>query len=67
MKKSKVIDMIAAICLLIGSVINIVELFVQVHIAVSAAATALVLITVILWLAVLPRVKRNEEHTDDNE
>ncbi len=57
MNKVKVVDLLASLCLLIGSIINIIELFVDVHIAISAIATVLILISVILWLVVLKRMK----------
>ena len=57
MNKVKVVDLLASICLLIGSIINIVELFIDVHIVVSVIATVLIFVSVILWFIVLKRMK----------
>lgn len=57
MNKVKVVDLLASLCLLIGSVINIVELFIDVHIVVSIIATVLIFVSVILWFIVLKRMK----------
>ena len=57
MNKVKVVDLLASLCLLIGSVINIVELFIDVHIIVSIIATVLIFVSVILWFIVLKRMK----------
>ncbi len=57
MNKVKVVDLLASVFLLIGSVINIVELFIDVHIILSIIATVLIFISVFLWLVVLKRMK----------
>lgn len=57
MKKVKVVDLSASICLLIGSIINIVELFIDVHIVISIIATALIFVPIFLWFIVLKRIK----------
>lgn len=57
MKKVKVVDLLASICLLIGSIINIVELFIDVHIVISIIATALIFVSIFLWFIVLKRIK----------
>ena len=57
MNKVKAVDLLASLCLLIGSVINIVELFIDVHIIVSIIATVLIFVSVILWFIVLKRMK----------
>ena len=57
MKKVKVVDLLASICLLIGSIINIVELFIDVHIVISIIATALIFVPIFLWFIVLKRIK----------
>ena len=57
MNKVKVVDLLASLCLLIGSVINIVKLFIDVHIIVSIIATVLIFVSVILWFIVLKRMK----------
>ena len=57
MNKAKVVDLLASICLLIGSIINIVEIFIDVHIVISLIATILIFISLILWFFVLKRIK----------
>ena len=57
MSKVKIVDLLASICLLIGSIINIVELFIDVHIAISIIATVLILVSIFLWFVVLKRMK----------
>ncbi len=61
MRKVKIVDLLASICLLIGSVINIVELFIDVHIAISITATIFIFISLILWFVVLKRMKSKKE------
>ena len=53
----KVVDLLASICLLIGSIINIVELFIDVHIVISIIATVLIFVSIFLWFIVLKRIK----------
>lgn len=57
MNKVKVVDLLASLFLLIGSVINIVELFIDVHIAISIISTILILVSLILWFVVIKRMK----------
>ncbi|MEE1018589.1 MAG: hypothetical protein UH824_03800 [Acutalibacteraceae bacterium] len=57
MNKVKVVDLLASICLLIGSIINIVELFIDVHIVISIIATVLIFVSIFLWFIVLKRIK----------
>ena len=57
MDKIKAVDLAASICLLAGSIINIVELFISVHFIISIVAIVLVLISFFLWFVVLKRMK----------
>ncbi len=57
MGKIKAVDLMASVCLLIGSIINIVEIFIDVHIVISVIATILIFISLILWFVVLKRIK----------
>ena len=57
MGKVKIVDLLASICLLIGSIINIVELFIDVHIVISIIATVLIFVSIFLWFIVLKRIK----------
>ncbi len=57
MNKVKIVDLLASVCLLIGSIINIIELFISVHIVISVIATILIFVSLILWFVVLKRMK----------
>lgn len=57
MGKVKIVDLLASICLLIGSIINIVEIFIDVHIVISVIATVLIFVSIFLWFVVLKRMK----------
>ena len=57
MNKVKVVDLLASLCLLIGSVINIVKLFIDVHIVISIIATVLIFVSIFLWFIVLKKIK----------
>ncbi len=57
MNKVKAVDLLASVCLLIGSIINIVELFINVHIVISVIATILIFASLFLWLVVLKQIK----------
>ena len=57
MDKIKAVDLMASVCLLIGSIINIVEIFIDVHIVISVIATILIFISLILWFVILKRIK----------
>lgn len=59
----KAVDLTASVCLLIGSVINIVELFIDVHFIISVVATVLVLISFFLWFVVLKKMKSEKSDT----
>lgn len=57
MSKVKIVDLLASICLLIGSIINMIDSFVDVHIVISTIATVLLFVSIFLWLVVLKRMK----------
>ena len=57
MDKIKALHLAASVCLLIGSIINIVELFINVHFINSIVATVLILVSFFLWFVVLKRMK----------
>ncbi len=61
MDKIKAVDLMASVCLLIGSIINIVELFIDVHFIISIVATVLILISFFLWFVVLKRMKSKKQ------
>lgn len=58
MNTIKWVDLLASVCLLAGSIIKIVEGFVDVHFVLSIAAIVLILTALFLWLVVLKRMKK---------
>lgn len=60
MNKFECVDLIASVCLIIGSIIQIVEIFIDVHFIISVIAIVLILSAVFLWLVVLKRMKKNK-------
>lgn len=61
MHKIKIIDLLASICLFIGSIINIIEIFVELHILFSVIATVFILISLVLWFIVYRQSKSNKQ------
>ena len=57
MGKEKIVDLLASLCLLTGSVINIIKALVDVHIVISIIATVLIFVSIFLWFVVLKRMK----------
>lgn len=57
MGKEKIVDLLASLCLLTGSVINIIKALVDVHIVISIIATVLIFVSIFLWFVVLKRIK----------
>ncbi len=57
MNKEKIVDLLASLCLLTGSVINIIKALVDVHIVISIIATVLIFVSIFLWFVVLKRIK----------
>ena len=60
MNKFECVDLIASACLIIGSIIQIVEIFIDVNFIISVIAIVLILSAVFLWLVVLKRMKKNK-------
>lgn len=60
MNKFECVDLIASVCLIIGSIIQIVEIFIDVHFIISVIAIVLILSAVFLWIVVLKRMKKNK-------
>lgn len=60
MNKFECVDLIASVFLIIGSIIQIVEIFIDVHFIISVIAIVLILSAVFLWLVVLKRMKKNK-------
>ncbi len=69
MKRINVLQLIASILLLVGNVINLLNLFMEIPFVVYMCSGPLFLISVILNSVVLAKeikLKRIEEDTDDN-
>lgn len=60
MNKFECVDLIASVCLIIGAIIQIVEIFIDVHFIISVIAIVLILSAVFLWIVVLKRMKKNK-------
>ena len=60
MNKLKIVDLLASLCLLIGSIINIVELFIDVHMVISVIAAILIFVSLILWYFIHKRIKSSK-------
>lgn len=60
MNKFECVDLIASVFLIIGSIIQIVEIFIDVHFIISVIAIVLILSAVFLWIVVLKRMKKNK-------
>lgn len=61
MNKVNVVEFLASLCLLMGSIMNLVELFVDVHRSISIIATLLILISAILWFIAIKRRKSSKQ------
>lgn len=57
MSKAKIIDLSASLCLFIGCIIKIIKLFVDIHIAISIFADALICTALIPWFVVFKQTK----------
>ena len=60
MDKAKIVNLLASVLFLIGAVISIVELFIEVHKAISISATVLMLVSLVLWFVVVKCLKNKK-------
>ena len=60
MDKAKIVNLLASVLFLIGAVISIVELFAEVHKAISISATVLMLVSLMLWFVVVKCLKNKK-------
>ena len=66
MKKVNVLQLIASICLLIGSIINLLNLLIEIPFAIYVCTVPLLLISVILFVIVMmKRIKIRKQDKRD--
>ena len=61
MKKVNVLQLIASICLLIGSIINLLNLLIEIPFAIYVCTGPLLLISVILFVIVIMKQVKNRK------
>ena len=61
MKKVNVLQLIASICLLIGSIINLLNLLIEIPFALYVCTVSLLLISVILFGVVIVKQIKNKK------
>ena len=61
MKKVNVLQLIASICLLIGSIINLLNLLIEIPFAIYVCTGPLLLISVILFVVVMMKQIKNRK------
>ena len=61
MKKVNVLQLIASICLLIGSIINLLNLLIEIPFAIYVCTGPLLLISVILFVIVMMKQIKNRK------
>ena len=61
MKKVNILQLIASICLLIGSIINLLNLLIKIPFALHVCAAPLLLISVILFGVVIVKQIKNKK------
>ena len=66
MKKVNILQLIASICLLIGSIINLLNLLIEIPFALYVCTGPLLLISVILFIIVfLKQIKNKKQNKND--
>ena len=66
MKKVSVLQLIASICLLIGSIINLLNLLIEIPFALYVCTGPLLLISVILFIIVfVKQIKNKKQNKND--
>ena len=67
MKKINVLHLIAAICLLFGCVINLLEICIEIPLALSVCSLPLLLASVVLHIILLRRYTKKKQEKKDGE
>ena len=66
MKKVNILQLIASVCLLIGSIINLLNLLIEIPFAVYVCTGPLLLISVILFIIVfVKQIKNKKQNKND--
>ena len=66
MKKVNILQLIASICLLIGSIINLLNLLIEIPFALYVCTGPLLLISVILFIVVfIKQIKNKKQNKND--
>ena len=66
MKKVNILQLVASICLLIGSIINLLNLLIEIPFAVYVCTGPLLLISVILFIIVfVKQIKNKKQNKND--
>ena len=65
MKKVSVLQLIASICLLIGSIINLLNLLIEIPFALYVCTGSLLLISVTLFIIVLVKLIKSKKNKND--
>ena len=65
MKKVSVLQLIASICLLIGSIINLLNLLIEIPFALYVCTGPLLLISVTLFIIVLVKLIKSKKNKND--
>ena len=65
MKKVNVLQLIASICLLIGSIINLINLLIEIPFALYVCTGPLLLISVTLFIIVLVKQIKSKKNKND--
>ena len=66
MKKVNILQLIASICLLIGSIINLLNLLIEIPFALYVCTGPLLLISVILFIIVFVKQKKNKKQNKND-
>ena len=66
MKKVNILQLIASICLLIGSIINLLNLLIELPFALYVCTAPLLLISVILFIIVFLKQRKNNKRNKND-
>lgn len=67
MKKVKVLQLTASLCLLFGCVINLLDLWIKIPLAISACSLPLLLASVVLHVILLIKYMKDKQQKKDGE
>ena len=67
MKKVNVIPLIATLCLLLSCIINLLDLFIEIPLALRVCSILLVLAAIVLFLIFLKQIKDKKQDKNNKE